>query len=59
MVNYGMTILSSSISGRIPAFYAKGPMFNPGLGILFTCVLPHAAVAALLSAVYDAPINWC
>ena len=46
MVNYGITILNRSVV--VSAFYAKGPRFNPGLGIPFMCILPHAAVAAFI-----------
>ena len=50
------------LSGRVSAFYAKGPRFNPGLGIHFVCLLSHAAELTLqyfISAVCDALTNWC
>ena len=37
------------------AFHAKGPRFNPGLGILFICVLPQVK-KGLYSYVWE---NFC
>ena len=36
-------VIPQQVSGRVSAFYAKGPRFNRGPGILFVCLLSHAS----------------